>query len=444
MCVFTNLYNMKKVEKIIKIIDKRVLEKVFADQQDELEDRRDRNLCHRKEENLIEVSSPQAQVVIGVRRSGKSTLCFQALENAKVQYAYADFDDERLANMGGEQLNDVLEVMYKIYGDFKYLLLDEVQDIDGWHLFVNRLLRKGIHVIVTGSNANLLSSELATYLTGRNKEIDLFPFSFAEYCTMKGVDTVKHTTKAEAFRRSAFDDYLKDGGFPEKFFISDTSKYVEGLVRNILVRDIEERYDIAYKDAFEKMAHHLLNISPTVIDAPNLAQLFDIKSNTTVRNYLKYLKDAFLLIEVQKYSQKSKQRVILEKVYPVDVALMNERENAFAGDNLGWRLETLVLIELKRRSKILNQDVYYLKDRAAECDFLVCKGNSVLQAIQVSYDISAPKTRKREINGLLFAAKKTKCKNLLLLTDHEYEDITVGELEIKVRPVYEWAAESQS
>ncbi len=169
-------------------INIRDLEIVLADQQEEIEEKRKANFCRRMEEELIDLHSTQAQVIIGVRRSGKSTLCFQALERAGVKYAYADFDDERLTGIEANQLNDVLEVLYKIYGDFEYLFLDEIQNIDGWHLFVNRMLRKKMHIIVTGSNAKLLSSELATHLAGRAKEINLYPFSFGEYCEVKGVD----------------------------------------------------------------------------------------------------------------------------------------------------------------------------------------------------------------------------------------------------------------
>lgn len=421
-----------------KAIDKRILEQVFLDQQEELQSKRTVKFCRRKEVDLIDLTSPQVQVVIGVRRSGKSTMCFQSLENAGVNYAYADFDDEHLRGISSEQLNDVLEVLYKIYGNFSCLFLDEIQDVEGWHLFVNRLLRKNMHIVLTGSNANLLSSELATYLTGRNKEIDLYPFSFAEYCQMKDVNQDSISTKAEAFRRAAFDEYMKNGGFPEKLAMADSSFYVSGLVNNILVRDIEQRHGITFTDAFERMANHLLNISPAIVSIPDLAKLFDIKSIVTVRNYIKYLKESFVLIEVQKFSAKSRQRVTQEKVYAVDVAMMDERENAFAGENLGWRLETIVLIELKRRCRMEGCDVYYYMDRSNECDFMLCKGNVVKQAVQVSYDITSDKTRKREINGLLVVAKKTGCKNLLLLTDHDYEDMEVGDLVIKIRPVYNW------
>lgn len=423
------------------MIDKRTLEFILSDQQEELEAKSEDVFCHRKEESLVDMTSSQAQVVIGVRRSGKSTLCYQALQSKGVKFAYADFDDERLVNLQADQLNDVLEILYKIYGDFKYLFLDEIQNVEGWHLFVNRMLRKKMHVIITGSNAKLLSSELATHLSGRNKEIPLFPFSFKDFCVMKGVDTDKKTTKAEAFRRAAFDEYLKQGGFPELLVIEDNKNYVKNLVDNILKRDIEQRHKISYKAEFESLAHHLLNVSPTIVVSSDLAKIFNFKSEHTAKNYVDFLKQAYMLLGVQKYSQKSKRRAVQEKVYAVDVAMMDQRDNAFAGDNLGHRLETIVLIHLLRMCKMNDYDVYYLNNRSGECDFVVCKGNQVIQAIQVSYDISNVKTRKREINGLLVAAKETKCENLLLLTDHESETTIESGHQIKIQPVYEWSLE---
>ena len=421
------------------VIDKRTLEVILTDQQEELEARCKDYLCHREEEKLIDLKSPQAQVVIGVRRSGKSTLCFQALESADVKYAYADFDDERLQGIDAGQLNELLEVLYKIYGDFEYLFLDEIQDVDGWHLFVNRMLRKKMHVVITGSNAKLLSSELATYLSGRAKEIHLYPFSFAEYCAMKGIDTERQSTKAEGIRRAAFDEYMRHGGFPELLSISDKRAYVSALVDNILKRDIEQRYNISYKAAFEQLAQHLLNVSPTSIVTTDLADTFHIKSEHTVKNYLAYLRQAFILIGIRKYTAKSKVRVTQEKVYAVDVALMNQRADAFAGDNLGWRLKTVVLLHLMKRCKQNGWDLYYLKERSGECDFIVCSGKTVMQAIQVSYDTAAEKTRKREINGLLVANRQTQCENLLLLTDHEYGDMVKDGHRITIRPVYDWS-----
>ena len=420
------------------MIDVRTLETILSDQMEELEARLRETLCHRPEESLVEINSPQAQVVIGVRRSGKSTLCYQALQSKGVKFAYADFDDERLNGLQAEQLNDVLSVLYKIYGDFQHLFLDEVQNIDGWHLFVNRLLRHKMHIIITGSNAKLLSGELATHLTGRNKEIALYPFSFHEFCLMKGVDTTKLSTKAQAFRRAAFDEYMQQGGFPELLIIEDKRHYVNTLVDNILKRDIEQRFKIAYKAAFEQMTHHLLNIVPTIPNISELTDLFQFKSEHTTKNYIDHLKQAYMLIGVPKYATKSKLRMVQEKLYAVDVAMMNMRDNALSAENVGWRLETIVLIQLLRKCKLNGWDVYFLRERSGECDFLVCKGSQVLQAVQVSYDISAVKTRKRELKGLAIAAQITGCKDLLLLTDHEYENTEYEGLSIKIRPVTEW------
>ncbi len=424
------------------MIETRALETVLSDQKEELEARKQEILCHRPEETLVEINSPQAQVIIGVRRSGKSTMCYQALQQKGVRFAYVDFDDERLRELQVGQLNNVLEVLYKIYGDFQYLFLDEIQNVEGWHLFVNRMLRQKMHVIITGSNAKLLSGELATHLTGRNKEIVLYPFSFQEFCEMKGVDAESVTTKATAFRRAAFDEYMQQGGFPELLIIEDKRHYINTLVDNILKRDIEQRYKIVYKAAFEQMAHHLLNISPAIVATQELTHLFHFKSLHTTKNYIEYLKQAYLLVGVQKYSTKSKLRIVQEKLYAVDVAMMNMRDNALSAENLGWRLETIVLIQLLRKCKLNGWDIFYLKERGGECDFLVCQGNHVQQCIQVSYDLSGEKTRKRELNGLQTAAQVTKCNNLLLLTDHTYEDTTYEGLDIKIRPVHEWRASS--
>lgn len=423
------------------MIDKRTLETILSDQQEELASRAQETLCHRREESQIDMNSTQAQVVIGVRRSGKSTLCYQAIQSSGCTYAYVDFDDERLVDIDANQLNDVLEVLYKIYGDFSCIFLDEVQNVEGWHLFVNRLLRRKMHVVITGSNAKLFSGELATHLSGRSKEISLYPFSFSEYCRIKNVDIKSRTTKAEAFRQKAFDDYMRQGGFPELLTIEDNKSYVGALVDNILKRDIEQRYKIAYKASFEQLAQHLLNVVPCPIVIKDLAQTFGIKSDNTVKNYVKYLEEAYLLIGIQKYSPKSRLRVVQEKVYAVDVAMMDKRDNAFAGDNLGYRLETVVAIHLIRSSKMNGLDVYYLSDRSGECDFIVCKGNRVVQAIQVSYDISSEKTRKREIKGLLLAARQTGCDNLLLLTDHENAEIEESGYQIKIQTVCEWSLE---
>ena len=419
----------------------RNIETILADQRQELMAIDCNALLSRREEKQINLNSKLAQVVIGVRRAGKSVLCQKVLRESKVKFAYVNFDDENLASIQASELNDIVEALYRIYGDYTHLFIDEIQNAPRWPLFVNRMLRMKMHVVITGSNAKLLSGELATHLSGRSKEIPLFPFSFKEYCMMKQVDTAIKTTKGEAFRRAAFDVYMQQGGFPELLVNKDHKSYVKNLVDNILTRDIEQRYKIQYKAAFKTFAQHLLNSAPAIVAVPDLAKTFNFKSEHTVRNYIDYLKQAYMLIGVQKFSKKSKVRQTGEKIYTVDVAMMNQRDNAFAGENLGHRLETVVLVHLMRKCRLEGFDVYYLNERSGECDFVVCKNNRVVQAIQVSYDISVDKTRKREIGGLLLAARQTNCNNLLLLTDHEYGEVEEAGHSIKIQPVYDWSLE---
>lgn len=419
-------------------MDKRILETILSDQAEELELKKKQKFCRRKEEDLIDPDSPQAQVVIGVRRSGKSTLCYNALIRKGVKFAYVNFDDERLINLSATDLNDVLEVLYKINGDFNYLFIDEIQNIPEWYLFVNRLLRRQIHVIITGSNAKLFSGELATHLTGRHHTINLYPFSFSEYCEAKGIDTMSMSTMAVARRRAVFDDYMRKGGFPELSRVRNERDYIDELVRNILQRDIEQRFKVKHVTSFEEMSQHLLNIAPAIVVDKKLKEAFGFGSQHTAKNYVGYLKQAYLLVGLHKYSPKSQQRLTADKIYPIDVSLMNRRSDAFSGENFGWRLETIVYLELLRRYKSQGFDIYYFSERSGECDFVICEGRKAVVAIQVSYDISNEKTRKREISGLLLAAKKTGCKNLLLLTDHSYEDIETEDYKIAVRPVFDY------
>lgn len=421
------------------MVDKRIIEQVLAEQYEELVELQNVELCTRKEEAEIDLDSNLAQVVIGVRRSGKSTLCYNVLKAHKDKFAYVNFDDERFQDMQTSDLNSVLEVLYKVYGDFKYLFLDEIQNIDGWHLFVNRLLRQRMHIIVTGSNAKLLSGELATHLTGRNYQIELYPFSFVDWCHCKGVDLESKTTKVEAMRRAAFDEYLKQGGFPELLNAKNKTRYVGNLVNNILKRDIEQRHKIKYVEAFEQLAHHLMNIAPATIVESELASVVGIKSNHTVNNYINFLKEAYLMLGIKKFSNKSRQRVRAEKIYPIDVALMDSRQDAFAGENIGWRLETIVYIELLRRNRPINRDVYYYKnDNGYEADFVVCRDNVVEEIYQVSYDISKEKTLKREMRGLLTASKETRCNNLYLITDFQRDEVIVEDKKVHIVPAYEW------
>ena len=420
----------------MKILD---IEKVLLEQQDELEALEGEVLIHRPEEDLINLKSKLAQVVIGVRRSGKSTLCFNALRKAGVHYAYANFDDERLEELETQDLDNVLQTLYKIYGKFDYLFLDEIQNIDGWPLFVNRLLRQRIHIIITGSNAKLLSTELATHLTGRHHKIELFPFSFKDWCSIKAVDYTRLTTKNKGLLSKAYEEYFRQGGFPELVSGEENPKeYISTLIDNIISQDIKKRYKIRNIDALKRLAHHILNETPTLIVKDTLQNIIGIKSERTLGNYLMYLNQTYLISTISKYSSTSRERARNEKSYAIDIAFMDKRANAFSGENLGWRLETIVYLELLRRKSGTENDIYYYQGRSAEADFVVCDGNKTLAVYQVSYDISNDKTRKREIKGCIAGAKATKCDNIFLITDHESEVIEEDGYSIQVVPIWEW------
>lgn len=420
------------------MIDPTQLLQILADQREELDLKKHKKLCRRMEQNLIELDSPLAQVVIGVRRCGKSTMCYQALREAKVNFAYVNFDDEALSLVNAADLNTILEALYTLYGKFTHLFLDEIQNVEGWQLFVNRLLRREIRLIITGSNAKLLSSDLATHLTGRHHTINLFPLSFREYCECKDVDLYSPTTEKKALRRRAFNEYLQQGGFPELLHSEHKRSYISQLVEGIIRRDIEQRFKIRHTMQFERLAHHMMNIAPTIVSAEKSAKELEFKSSNTLQNYLGYLCQAFMLVNLHKFSPKSKIRLVGEKYYTIDPALMDKRPDAFSGENIGWRMETIAFLELKRRCLLEDLDIYYYSESRTECDFIISRGNQALEAIQVSYDISNPKTYRREINGLLAAARKTRCQKLLLLTENTRETKEIDGLKIEIIPIYEW------
>ncbi len=416
----------------------REIEIVVLDQKEELEKMKTQEFCHRPQEDLINMNSNLAQIVIGVRRSGKSTLCFNALQKAGVSYAYVNFDDEKLASLTLDDMDTVLDVLYRVFGDFSHLFLDEIQNIEGWHLFANRMLRKRIHLIITGSNSKLLSGELASHLTGRHHQIELFPFSFADYCAYNRIATNPLTTKNRGLLAGAFDRYTKQGGFPELLVEPDAKSYIDSLLHSIITQDIQKRFNIRYTDTLLMLVNHLLNQAPALIVKDTLQKIFGFKSHHTVGNYLSYLKQTYLISTISKYSGKSRQRTRNELYYPIDVAFMNNRQDAFSGENLGWRLETIVYLELRRRAKSVSQDIYYYDEGTSQADFIVCDGNRSLEVYQVTYSMEKEKTRKREIKGAVAGAKGTNCRKVFILTDHETETIEDDGYTIEVLPVWEW------
>jgi predicted AAA+ superfamily ATPase len=418
------------------------LERVLRDQQEELRSTDFSQFVTRKEEEQIDLNSTMAQIVIGVRRCGKSTLCQKVLKQSGVAFAYANFDDAVLASMKATEMNLLMETLYRIYGEFTHLFLDEVQNIDKWPLFVNRLLRQKIHLILTGSNANLLSDDLSTHITGRYNEIRLYPFSFGDYCVAKEIDTQLLTTKAEGLRRHALDNYLMQGGLPETFTLKSQGKYVRSLLDAIVNKDICKRYKIRYKKTLQQIANGLLDRFCQEVNYQDVQETYKLKSVHTAKNYVNYIEKAYLVRLVPRYSFKSIERQNFRKVYAIDTAFVTDHTDVLQTDNWGWRLENVVCVELLRRMEYATQELFYIKEnRSYEVDFAVVDQGHVTELVQVTYDFSKPSTKlyNREVGGLLKGAAATRCHNLSLVMMHgEPRDIQVGDYLVHCVLVTDW------
>ena len=404
---------------------------ILSDQREELTNRHWKNIVTREEEKEINLNSPLAQVVIGVRRSGKSTLCSKVMLESGLPFGYINFDDDRLGKLTVDAFDTLLRALYQLNGDFNHLFLDEVQNIEGWELFVNRMLRQGMHMLITGSNANLLSGELATHLTGRYHQIELMPFSFQEYCSCKDVNTSSYTTKAIALRDKALNDYLFAGGFPELLLLSEAEQgdYVRSLVRTIVEKDIAKRYKLRYAQTLMDVANQVLDEFSQEHSFATVQKKHNLKSPNTAKKYLQYLQNAYLVLAMPRFSLKSSERRSVHKYYAIDPAMIAKRDDALMTESLGLRLENMVAVELKRRAAIDEQIYYFRKVREYEVDFVRVKGTQVQELIQVTYDFTQPRTKlyNREVGNLVKASNVLHCDNLTLVMMYgEPRDIVEG------------------
>lgn len=418
-------------------MDINTYKQVVTDQRKEKNEIVVAKLTERKEESFFEFDSPLAQIVIGVRRSGKSTLCHKVLKQNDIDYAYINFDDERLYELKSEELNLALEALYMVYGDFKYLFCDEIQNIPSWFLFVNRLLRQKIRLFITGSNAKLLSHELSTHLTGRYNQIELYPFSFSEILQYKNISSDDCSTAGVALRKTTFEEYMSLGGFPELFLVKNKKAYIKNLFNAIITQDIQQRFSVRYPEALRKIADYLTDTPATEINYKKLAETFAFSSTHTAEKYTGYLRQAYLLLGIRKFSFKSRERIRNEKNYVIDTAFISTAKENFSEKNFGSRLENIVCIELlRRRNRTLN-DVYYYQN-GYEVDFVLSNDSKIVELIQVSADISAVKTFNRETNALFRASDELQCNKLTLITLNENRTYSANSKTINIVSVLEW------
>ena len=406
----------------------RNLRKIIENQKVELARLQAQDMLDRVPMKTVDVFSHLAQAVIGMRRSGKSVVCRKAMKDSGAAYGYVDFDDETLAKIEASDLDSVLQVVYEVYGPVDHFLFDEIQNVEGWHLFVNRLLRNGKHIVITGSNARLLTGDLATHLTGRHIPISVLPFSYAEYSRWIGGDN------EENWKR-----YFFDGGLPETFSLVDKRGYISALYNSIISRDILGRRKVRNAQRFVDAAYVLMQQFAREVSYDNMAKKAGVSSAHTMQTYAGYLAESFLISLVRRYSPKPVERIRNEKLYVSDPGLISYFAGILGSDEeLGWRLENIVYLELMRRRVNDDAEVYYYRDQTKDIDFCRVRYGKIVELIQVAYTIDGEKTRKREIAPLFSAGRKTNCKKLLLITDHNKETITEGDMTIEVLPAREW------
>ena len=404
------------------------------DQKAELQQYAVSKFNERQEINKIDLNSSLAQIIVGVRRSGKSTLAHLALKGKK--YAYLNFDDERFLNFKTDELNSLLEILYKIYGDFDYLFMDEIQNVDGWNLFVNRLLRQGVKIVLTGSNSKLLSNELATHLTGRYNLIELYPFSFREVVNFNSMTLVNKTTKDNGLLQNLFDKYCEQGGFPELFKEQFPKDYIDNLLKAIITKDIFYRYNILHTKTFSDVANYLINNFSREISYNRIKNIFGIGSEHTIKNYVGYLEEAYLILTLPKFSYKNQETLRYRKTYVIDTAFTSIITVNFS-PNIGFILENIVFLELRHRRLSEHFEIYYYK-KNYEIDFLLYSGREVIELIQVSTALDNPKTLKREIKALLNASSELNCNKLTLITRFNRDNIIENGHTIEIVSVVDW------
>lgn len=374
------------------------------------------------------------KVIVGPRRAGKSVFAMKMLQGQ--DFAYLNFDDERL--LGISDYDDLLKAIRQVYGETKTVLFDEIQNLDRWELFLNRLQRKGFNLVITGSNSRLLSRELSTHLTGRYVEFQLLPFSFPEFLKARDfiVDETLATKERQGMVLNLLSEYLSKGGYPEVLLKEiDPKSYMATLFESILFKDIVKRYNVRYSRKLYDLGLYLITNHSSEFSYTRLKNALDFKSVHTVENYMEYLNEAFLIFNLERFSHKVKEQMRSpKKVYAYDTGMINAVKFKTAPDT-GRLIENLVAIELLRRKKEFY--CYKTKD-GKEVDFAVKEGLKLSQLIQVCYEVDHYMTKKREAHALLKAAGESKCKNLTVLTwDFEAKE-AAEELEIHYQPLWKW------
>lgn len=402
----------------------------------------------------IPLESKKIISLIGVRRSGKSSILFDTINRLrknidKENIIYINFEDDRLYPLELKSLDLLLEAYFELYPAKKdekiYLFLDEVQVVDNWELYVRRIYdNENIQIYITGSSAKLLSTEIATSLRGRTITYEIFPFSFKEYLEYKNIDVNLHSSKSLSFIKNALESYLIDGGFAETIGeeSSISRKILSDYLELIVYKDIVDRYNVSNRSLLKILNKYCFTNIATLVSFTKLYNEFKSQgykvSKDTIFNYVSHLEDAYTIFTLPIYrnSIKEEQRNP-KKIYAIDNGFKKIYDYAI-GEDKSKLYENIVFLHLRRQTR----DIYYFKQKQ-EVDFYA-RIESKEYLVNVSYVIEDEKTRKREIDGLLEAMEYLKIDKSYLITK---EEESIVELEdnkkIYIVPLYKYLLQEE-
>lgn len=389
----------------------------------------------------ISIEANANYVFTGLRRAGKSYMLYQIIqdtlqEDGIERVLFINFEDERLLEVGHEELHLILDAFYELYDVKPVVFLDEVQNVPHWQKFVRRLADDGLRVYVTGSNAEMLSHEIASTLGGRFVNREISPLSFREYLQFMKIDVSK-SAKYSAQRYDiikAYDTYLMHGGFPELVHFDNKREFLSSVYQKLFYGDLIARYNVANAVTLKLLVKKLaesVNSETSVNRIKNRIKSTGATiGNTTLFDYLNYLESSFIIGSISNFHSKFTERETNKKYYFLDTGILA----LFLTDQATKLLENQVYIELRRRGF----SPYFLK-RNTEVDFYVPE-RALL--IQVSYSIEDPDTYQREVKGLRLAMKEFSIPSALIITHGEEKEITVDEGFIHVVPAWQWLLEA--
>ena len=385
------------------------------------------------------LDSSLIKVVLGPRRSGKSVFCFTLLKDTP--FMYFNFDDDIITRKGGLDTNELIKELHAVYGDTKTVFFDEIQNLNRWELFINKLHREGYNVVITGSNAKLLSKELSTALTGRHIPIEILPFDFHEFLSAKHIDAdTPLTPQKKGVILHAVEEYMHKGGFPEVVVHSlDPETYLETLYDSLLFNDVVKRHRIRFSTLIGKLGAYLINNTSNLYTVRNVQKILDLKSSTTTEKYISYLEEAYLIFSLFRYSYSTKRRIRSpKKSYVIDNGFMKAKAVQHSPD-AGRLMENMIFTELLKRGHSIQKTLFYHKTKNnREINFVTKKEREGIECIQVSYDIHNTRTRAREVKSLIEGMKELNTSIGTLITWDNEETIKEKDVTIHIVPAWKW------